>query len=274
MFLMSIMNNFAVIFASHIPSTDKMWIGEDILKKIKENLPNVDIFVGVNPSPCLNEWIEIIKKYTDYYEITPQELVISSDASSYQSALRSYKKNLKNYDLVWFLHTQATKSNRHEVRNNHLNTLLNEKDIVIDIFKDVTIGAYGHTLTPLPNCWVNSEWDFYLSRFGVNFINRPIRCFFVGTMFVIRGVILNNFIEKTNDDFFNKILYNPHTNGNGDPWFFERDFIHIVDAFNDMILWPKNVINNYGIDTKKLSDFDHYMKLLEDWKLKNKFNEK
>jgi hypothetical protein len=269
------MNKFAVIFASHIPSIDKIWIGEDILKKIKLYLPEADIFVGINPSNCINEWVEVIEKYTKHYEITPNEFVINSDASSYQSALRIYKNHMKNYDLVWFLHTQATKSGRHDVRENHLKTLLIEKDEVLQVFKNNEIGAYGHSLTPLPNCEIDSEWDFYLKRFNNEFSNRPIRCFFVGTMFIIRGYILNNFINHCDkDEFFNKILHNPHTNGLGDPWFFERDFIHIVDAYNDFILWPKNVINNYGINTKNMSDFKYYENLLTKWKIKNNFNEK
>lgn len=268
------MNKFAVIFASHIPSVDKIWIGEDVFKKIKQFLPEADIFVGINPSTCLSEWLDVVKKYTDYYEITPNNLIINSDASSYQSALRIYKKNIKGYDLVWFLHTQATKSGRHNVRENHLNTLLTEKEKVLEVFKNTEIGGYGLSLTPLPNCEVDSDGDFCLKRFNANFLNKPIRCFFVGTMFIIRGFVLNNFINNCNQSFFDEILHNPHTNGLGDPWFFERDFIHIVDAYNDLILWPKTVINNYGTNTKGLSDLEHYKKLLNDWKIKNKFNEK
>jgi hypothetical protein len=268
------MDKFAVIFATHIPSEDKLWIGEDILIKIKKYLPDADIFVGVNPSPCIDKWVKIIKKYTEYYEITPHNLTINSDASSYQSALRIYKNHIKDYDLIWFLHTQGTKSGRHNVRESHLNTLLYENKISINEFNNKEVGAYGHSLTPLPNCWIDSEWDFYLERFGVKFINRPIRCFFVGTMFIIRGNILNNFILKCSDIFFNEILHNTHTNGQGDPWFFERDFIHIVDGFNDLTLKPKFVINNYGLNLNGLSDLEHYNKLLNEWKIKNNFNKK
>jgi hypothetical protein len=269
------MNKFAVILASHIPSIDKIWIGEDILKKIKEQLVNVDIFVGINESDCTKEWIDVVKKYTNFYEVTPQELTINSDASSYQTALRLYKKHLKNYDFVWFLHTQGTKSGRHEVRESHLKTLLYEKNYALKLFnEDPMLGAYGHSLTPLPNCWVDSEWDLYLQRFGLKFINRPIRCFFVGTMFIIKGSVLNNFIEKCDKSFFDEILHNPHTKGKGDPWFFERDFIHIVDGFTKHYIKGKYVINNYSIQLNGLNDDEHYSKLLNNWKIKNNFDEK
>lgn len=265
------MNKFAVILASHIPSVDKIWIGEDILKKIKQYLPTADIYIGINPSNCTEEWVEIIKKYTDNYDITPNHLIINSDASAYQTALNVYKnKGKKDYDLVWFLHTQGTKSGRHNVRENHLKTLLNDKEIIIDNFNtDNKLGAYGNTITPLPNCWVDSEYDFYLKRFGLEFINRPIRCFLVGTMFVIKGSILNNFIFNCNEYFFNEILHNPHTDGLGDPWFFERDFIHIVDGFTNHYIKGKHVINNYGIPLNGLTDLEHFKNLLNTWMIKN-----
>ena len=101
------MNKFAVILASHIPSLDKLWVGEEILSKIKNDLPNADIFVGINPSNCTNSWVELVKKYTNNFKITNVDLAVGSDASAYQTALSLYKESNKDYDLVWFLHTQA-----------------------------------------------------------------------------------------------------------------------------------------------------------------------
>jgi len=265
------MGKYAVIMASHIPYIDSLWVGEEILNKIKQQIPEADIFVGINPSNCVEEWVDVVKKYSLNYEITPKNLVISSDASAYQTALKIYKnKGQKEYDLVLFLHTQGTKSGRHDVRKSHLNTLLENFNDLVELFnKDKKLGAYGNTITPLPNCWVDSEWDFYLKRFGLEFINRPIRCFLVGTMFAIKGDILNNFIFKCNDSFFNEILHNPHTNGIGDPWFFERDFIHIVDGFTNHYIKGKNVINNYGIPLNGLTDSEHFENLLNNWVIKN-----
>lgn len=265
------MNRFAVIMASHIPSTNTLWIGEDVLKKVKQFLPEAEIFVGINPSSCTEEWVNVVKKYTGNYNITPNHLIINSDASAYQTALNVYKnKGEKYYDLVWFLHTQGTKSGRHDVRESHLKTLLEGENDIINIFKnDEKLGAYGNTITPLPNCWVDSDWDFYLGRFGLEFINRPIRAFLVGTMFTVRGNVLNNFIFNCKESFFNEILHNPHTNGIGDPWFFERDFIHIVDGFTNHYIKGKNVINNYGVPLNGLTDSEHFENLLNNWVIKN-----
>lgn len=265
------MGKYAVIMASYIPSIDTLWIGEDILNKIKQYVPNNDIFIGINPSSCTKEWIDIVKKHTLNYGITPDNLVINSDASAYQTALKLYRDNgQKEYDLILFLHTQGTKSGRHDVRNNHLNTLLENFKNLIELFdKDEKLGAYGNTITPLPNCWVDHESDFYLKRFGLDFVNRPIRCFLVGTMFAIKGDVLNNFIFKCNDSFFNEILHNPHTNGVGDPWFFERDFIHIVDGFTNYYIKGENVINNYGVPLNGLTDLEHFKNLLNNWIIKN-----
>jgi len=269
------MERYAVIIASHIPSVNDIWVGKEILEQIRVNLPNSEIFVGINPSPVQEEWINVVKEYTSNYNVTPNHLVINSDASAYQTALKMYKnKGHKDYDLVWFLHTQGTKSGRHDVRRSHLKTLLDDHLEIVDLFKrDKLLGAYGNSLSPLPSCWGDSEWDFYLGRFGLEFVNRPIRCFLVGTMYVIRGYILNNFIFKCNDSFFNEILHNPHTNGSGDPWFFERDFIHIVDGFTNHYIKSKYTINNYNIPLNGLTDNEHYEKLLNNWRVKNNMNE-
>lgn len=252
-----------VIFASHIPSDDEIHVGESILKDVKKYLGNnTDIFAGVNPSNSLDNWLSVLKNYTENIEITPPELIIGSDASAYQSALRLYRKNITDYDLVWFLHTQGTKSKNHEARKRHLDTLLYSD--ITDIFKDQSVGAYGHSLVPLPNYKKPHEWDFMLDRFGVPRKNKPIRCFFSGTMYIIRGEILNYFLKNCNDDFFNNLLYNSFGDVNiGDKWFFERDFIHIVDSYHDYILKPRHITDFHN---KPPMDYNNYLTLIEEWK--------
>ena len=57
----------------------------------------------------------------------------------------------------------------------------------------------------------------------------------------------NNFIFKCNDSFFNEVLHNPHTNGQGDPWFFERAWAEIklvdakIDADDSLTLKIENI---------------------------------
>jgi hypothetical protein len=254
-----------VIFASHIPSDREIHIGEDILKKIKTYLgEDVDIFAGVNPSPSLDKWLTVLKKYTDNIEVTPSELVINSDASAYQSALRLYNNNINDYDLVWFLHTQGTQSKNDKARERHLDTLLYNQSDVINIFNDNTIGVYGHSLVPLPNYNTPHEWDFMLDRFGVKRKNRPIRCFFSGTMYVMRGHILNDFLGKCNDDFLNSLLYNSFGGSDiGDKWFFERDFIHIVDSYHDYTLKPRHITDWHNSPPM---DDNEYLRLINTWK--------
>jgi len=254
-----------VIFASHIPSDDQIYIGEDILQKIKTYLgENVDIFAGVNPSPSLDKWLDILYKYTNNIEVTPSNLIINSDASAYQSALRHYKNHIKNYDLVWFLHTQGTGSGNHEARERHLDTLLYDVSNAINVFKDESVGVYGHSLVPLPNYDTPSEWDFLLDRFGVTRKNRPIRCFFSGTMWIMRGNILNHFLNNCSDDFFNGLLYNSAGSMDvGDRWFFERDFIHIVDSYHDYTLKPRHITDFYN--TPPMNN-KGYLKLIDTWK--------
>ena len=132
------MSKYCVILASHIPSVDRLWVGREILDRVVETLVDVDVIVGVNPSECTSEWVNLIKEYTPHHSITNDELVVNSDASAYQTALNLYKKNNKQYEFVWFLHTQGTKSGRHDVRNYHLNNLL-VTDVLNALYKPLRL---------------------------------------------------------------------------------------------------------------------------------------
>jgi hypothetical protein len=268
------MNKFAVILASHIPSVDKIWIGEDILKKIKQYLPTADIYVGINPSNCVDEWIKTIKKYTNKYLITPSDLVVGSDASSYQTALKLFKENLNDqYDLVWFLHTQATKSNRHDVRNRHLNNLIvNNNQIIESFMNDDNIGGFSSCYSPAP--YINDEKFSYTEKIldkYYNFKYTPFRYITIGTMYVILGKILNNFLEHCNVDFFEKPLSVYPDQKTTDLYFFERDFIQIVNRSGYVV---KSVIyqNDYllKVNGETLLDYGlcekFYKENLKNWK--------
>ena len=88
------MNKKCIIFASHIPTPNKLYVGKQFLDKFVESFHDYDIYIGINNS-C-DEWAKMIEDYSDklniFYEITPLNLLINSDASAYQTALRLLKK--------------------------------------------------------------------------------------------------------------------------------------------------------------------------------------
>ena len=56
----------AVIFASYIPTKDKLYIGEEFLDLFDKLYSDYDLYVGVNPS-C-EEWIKLLEKKSINYD--------------------------------------------------------------------------------------------------------------------------------------------------------------------------------------------------------------
>ena len=213
----------AIIFASHIPSRDKIWIGEEIIDKITNNVSDsYVIFSGINPSDSTQDWVELLRRQTDYIEITPNHLIVKSDASAYQSALRAYSSQIGKFDIIIFLHTQGTKSGNHRARNSHLDCLLNKYQLAKNEIFSKGTGLYCNTLVPvdLESAGTGGVWnalDAYCS-----WPYRAWKWFPAGTMYMMRASILDNFLKRTNPNFLNELLLS------GNPWFFERDFPQIV----------------------------------------------
>jgi len=90
-----------IIFASHIPSPDKLFVGVELLNIFVKSFNEYDIYVGINNS-C-REWHDCIDKYSKYLNIfsetTPGHLLIDSDASAFQSALRLLKNTGNKYGI-------------------------------------------------------------------------------------------------------------------------------------------------------------------------------
>lgn len=218
----------AVVFSSYVPSQDKLWVGQEILGGIKSKIgDDCQIFAGVNP-PVLNEWLDVLRTYTSNIEITPERLVISSDASAFQSALRAYQPHTGKFDLIIFLHTKGIVSKQHRARKERLGLLLGQYGSVKEILsRDDLVGSYGHTLIPVAK---ESEgnggiWET-LDRY-CEWKCKPFKWFLDCSMFAMKAHILDSFLAQTNDQFLNSKLTTVMC-PEGDRYFFERDFGCIV----------------------------------------------
>lgn len=262
------MSKYAVIFSSHIPDENNLWVGVDILNKIKLHLPGADIYAGVNPSPYVDEWIEVLSESTDFYEITPENLTVKSDASSYQTALRLYHKYNKEYDLVWFVHTQGTKSGLHHAREEHLQKIVVNSNKVIDYFNtNELLGGYTSDYAPAP--WIYYEDKPLADKILDKYMDFKYNCFRYitnGTTYVIRGNILNNFLNNCNYDFLSKPITVYDFQTETDLYFFERDFMQIVPR-SGFIVESVSYSNHYGIDVTDMYEF--YKENLIKWKKDN-----
>lgn len=223
----------AIIFATYVPSPDKLYIGVEMLDKIYEDFKDCDIFIGINPS-C-PEWIETLEKYKEklniYYSETEPDKVISSDASAYQTALKLYKDIGKKYDLVWFMHMKGVTSN--STLRPSVYKVFHDKRIEIEemFIKDGNLGLFmPWMITQLPK---NSDY-----------VENNLKHILVGekfkkcsnltghyTFYCIRGLIISQFVDDVVPDFFDKNLLTLGVEQKFDIYFFERDFPMIIEKY-------------------------------------------
>lgn len=192
-----------IIFASHIPSPDKLYIGKEFLDKFYKLFYDYDIYVGVNNS-C-NEWVNLLDEYSKKlnlkYDITPENLLVDSDCSAFQTALRLLKKNNKKYKFCWFGHTKGATSGDDDFRKEVFDLFWdNREKIESKMLKEtaslyspyVTLNppGYGenllsplltHTrkvnqLTSLYTFWVHfgEVIEYFLNNHGQNFLTENI----------------------------------------------------------------------------------------------------
>lgn len=223
----------ALIFATYIPTVDKISIGVEMLEKICEYFSDCDIFIGINPS-C-EEWIKVIESYKDrlniYFQLTENDKVIKSDASAYQTALSLYKKINLKHDLVWFMHTKGVTSGS-GLRSSVYKIFHSKRGDIEELFKKD------------PNLGLFMPWMIRQLPKNKDYVENNLKHILVGdhfkkcsdltghyTFYTIRGSIIVKFLKDVVNDFFDKNLLTLGVEQNFDLYFFERDFPMIVEKY-------------------------------------------
>jgi len=234
-----------ILFASHIPSENKLFVGKESLDKFVESFSDYDIYIGINNS-CV-EWIDTVKEYSNklsiIYEITPKNLLDTGGGAAYQTALRLLKNSGVKYDIYWFGHTKGATSNCHNFRKEVFGLFWDQKEkIEYEIFEN------GYSL-----------YSPYIGVTGQNYLNTTIPVFIKGepnddlcsfySFWVHSGEVVNEFIDRCIPEFFNtNLLSFKRIGGNDgiDRYFFERDFPMIYQTVSKT---PKLLYNT--ISTEK-----------------------
>lgn len=237
----------AVIFASYIPTKDTLYIGEEFLDFFEKNYSDYDLYIGVNPS-C-DEWVNLLKVKGLNYKITPDEYVVKSDVSAYQSALKLLKDSGKEYDLYIFAHTKGVTSQAHTFRAQVFETFLGKNKEIESLFeKNPEIGLFSPWFA-----WCSTKGSIQNS---LDVLLGESKCkntdFMVNyTFYAIKGFVINDFIKNVNPVFWDKKItdidypyYSHVVLGNqvfwnfndmktlkNDIYFFERDFPMIVERY-------------------------------------------
>jgi hypothetical protein len=238
-----------IIFASHIPSKDKISVGKEFLDKFLESFKNYDLYIGVNNS-C-PEWIDVLNDYSNKlkinYEITPKELLIDSDVSAFQTALRILKNSSKKYDIYWFGHTKGVTSNSHDFRKEVFNIFWDKKESIEKNMVDNKISIYTPYIGITAENYLNTTLPLII--YGKPNINNLASYY---TFWVNDGQVINYFIDNCNPKFFTeKItsferLIKDKYGDTLDRYFFERDFPMIYQKIIDdpKLMYHKIVTND------------------------------
>lgn len=236
-------NCFLISF--FLPTKESVLVLEDILNRLENKFQNLTIFIGINPSPFLEDGIKIIEKHKNrdiFYSTTPNHLVCDSDASGYQTALKLLKDSKKSFDLYWFMHSKSVTTNRSQEREFMLKDFIENKEKIESLFvENGFIGSYGDMLIQLGTLKKGHKFSTptvsgnYLNKFYDFKIKTPFEYFYTKTFFVVKGGIINDFISKCDESFFNDYL-NIYGEKNTDRYFFERDFIRVVDKMGYVVL--------------------------------------
>lgn len=222
------MSNSCIIFACTILSKDRLFVLDEILTSFKDNFPDSDIYIGINPGSI--DAVETVIAGYGLNTITaraPGNLYTLSDASAYQIALKLAKDSKNTYDSYWFVHTKgAVNSYSDYLRYWYINNLLSKRTYVEDLLiNNPDFGSYGLLATEAikTNIQRTNETDVELLIFsGDRTENLPytrINFFYIHTIYVIKGEIIDKFFSLITDKWFDSKL---------DKYYFEGVFYHIV----------------------------------------------
>jgi hypothetical protein len=207
----------AVVFAAYPVDLAAFDLCVMYLDTIRENFPDADVFVGINPAGrgghvgALREHAESLGMKVS---ITPPRLVLDSDASAFQSALFAMRQTVKEYNLIWFGHSKGATTKTFGAAHDQMNNFFGRREQIEAHFTGRPgIGVYGREVAILPNP-IDVISPYKTRKFA------PQPFMILNTFFVCLGRPVLHFMRSCNPSFF----YDPLP----DRYFFERDFYQLV----------------------------------------------
>jgi len=242
----------SIIFASHVPTVDKIWIGKEFLDKFVDLFSDYDLYIGVSNS-C-KEWYDTINLYGEKINITYSEVTKEFDTGygvigAYQTALRLLRDKGIEYDIYWFGHTKGVTSNSHDFRYEVFEKFWNRKEIVEKEIFENKFTIYTPYIGNTAENYLNTTLPIFID----GNINDNLACYY--SFWVHTGDVINKFIKKCNPDFFNidllkfKRLKVDKWGTHIDRYFFERDFPMIYQKLidNHKLLYDLIVTNDNNV---------------------------
>jgi len=199
------------------------WLGNRVqysyyLSIMKEYLSDCDFYIGINND---FEWYKALLLSSGLniksIEQVPQNIIVPSDASAYQSALNGYKKVYKEkYDKVYFIHNKGSSHYDWQKRgHDYVWGFLQNIEKINEVFKDENCGGFSNWGEINEGVWDDQLTEFYDFKY-----KKGIDIMWLCTLYAIKGHVLDTFILNCKETFFTKQL---------DKYFFEAAFPSIVD---------------------------------------------
>lgn len=250
----------AVVFAAYIDNSSYIGMFETTLKLFQSEMKESKFYVGINPCKYEMDIISYFQKYKLDHRlaITDTKLVLPTDASAYQTALSLMRDENEEYDLVWFIHTKGSTSHQYNDLTAQLIELILKKENVQKHFlENPKCGLYATSGVVVPK--VQPFPPKYLTfRFP------PLSLSPIYSCYVIKGILIKNFLSQCNNQFFCEKLPSGY--------FFEFSFPQICFQQGYVPFVQQTVQVHHGnLQTIKTTP-KTYKSVLQKWMHKNRIS--
>jgi len=245
----------AIILGAYPVNDYALGLAQYLFDLYKEHLPEAVLYIGINTPSYHEQLVSMLKGYPFevHHALTPEHLIIRSDASAYQTALRLYKEHNKEYDLLWFQHFKgATHEATRTMAKDRLREQIENRVVIEKTFKNnPLLGLYAHTGWGFNHSMMdpgNSE-DYTSHYFDFKYSLLKITALY--SIFVARAAAVKSFVDNCSPSFFTEKL--------GSVYFFENDFSQIIF---------RQGYTPY-LEEDEYCPRQHQDKIIEDWKIQN-----
>ena len=272
-----------VLFAAGVNADDKLYVLREYVEMLQRNFSDCDIYAGINfgAHSSTESILEDAGLQITYERLEDESFHVTSDASSFQLALKLMMQSHKQYDVVWFVHTKGGHNSRDNIRQLYMDGFFPKRQYIEQKFAELEhLGVFGYRAGHYN--WNNEENDKCL---GVS--DRLIRDIWDGiptetmphtfckyivieTMFAMRSEILHRFVAAYPEFFDTQI--NKFPTGR---WFIELELCNIIPTrmgyyptvfydFDNHLLKDLQFTIDDWIEQNKLEHLREYKTKLED----------
>jgi hypothetical protein len=272
-----------VLFAAGVNADDKLYVLHEYVEMLQQNFSDCDIYAGINldANHSTESILEDSGLQITYERLQDEIFHVTSDASSFQVALKLMMQSQKKYDVVWFVHTKGGHNSRDSIRQLYMDGFFPKRKYIETKFAELEyLGVFGYRAGHYN--WNNEENDKCLSISdrlirdvwdGVSTEVMPYtfcKYIVIETMFAMNAEILYKYLEAYPEFFETPI--NRFPTGR---WFIELELCNIIPTrmgYYPVVFYDYHdgfkkdlqfTIDNW-IEENKLDHLQEYKTKLED----------